>query len=78
MGKARDHHLSHLEQAKYMRKSYVLVSGIFKKSVQLKKEVKICIIVPVYYISFNASHIHDIKKGQSAFKHPASNLRRAE
>ena len=32
MGKADDQYLSHLERAKYMRKRYVLVSGIAKKS----------------------------------------------
>ena len=32
MAKACDHHLSHLQQVKYLRKPYVLISEITKKS----------------------------------------------
>ena len=44
-----------------MRKPYILVSGITKKSLQLREGVNIYIIVPVYYISVNALRIHGIK-----------------
>ena len=60
MEKADAHYISHLEQAKYMRKPYVLVSAIAKKTLRLQEGVKICIFVPVYYFSFNASRIPDI------------------
>ena len=55
MGKAHDPYLSHLEQAKYMRKPYVLVSGITKNSLQLIdrrkkgtiKNLHICPLTPL-------------------------------
>ena len=49
------------EQAKYMRKSYSLVSGITKKRFQLSDRVNICIFVPVCYNSFNVSRIHELR-----------------
>ena len=51
-----------MEQAKYMRKPFVLVSEITKKVCSRWMEgVKICIFVSVCYNSFSASRLHDLK-----------------
>ena len=50
IGKTSDHCLSHLEQAKYIRPPYTLVSGITEKRLQLidgRKECKLAYFSPV-------------------------------